>query len=155
MLHDLVCSAKWETEISPSRVFQRTSRFPKPSMWATSRTMREPHSWAASSTPAFLTQSSLLLSRSRRRCGSFALQFITLDVSISAFIFAFTFFFNPTLRSSRSWLRGNRLRSEKSTQDSPVLRKEFGRFPLRAFPEYVCYLWNTHITVWAWAGNMK
>lgn len=52
----------------PLRVSQRTSRFPRPNMWATSRTTREPRSWAVSSTPAFLTQSFLLLSRSRRRC---------------------------------------------------------------------------------------
>lgn len=50
------------------RVSPRTSKFPRLNMWATSRTMREPHWWAVNSTPASLIQSFLLSSRNRRRC---------------------------------------------------------------------------------------
>lgn len=43
-LRGLVWAAARKLEISSlSRVFQRTSRFPRPNTWATSRTTREPH----------------------------------------------------------------------------------------------------------------
>lgn len=117
-----------------SRVFPRTSRFPRPNMWATSKTTRAPPSWAASSTPAFPTPSSRSSSRSRRKWGGVVVAFFK---SLLCPVLSWRQSFH--VRSSRSWSRENRLRSGKSTLDSPALRKEFDRFPSRAFPAYVRY----------------
>ena len=149
--------------VSIFRGSRRISRSQKPSMWATLRTMRAPLWWAVSWTQVSPTQSSLTSSRNRKRfvcvcrcvCGRERMwTFVKWNVlALSLFLSL-----SRSFRSLRSWLRGNRLRSERSTLDFPVLRKELGRFLSRAFLGYVrllIHIQNSFLVFIVWGRTYR